>query len=412
MKPTRRHTPLSVALLALAIGTAHAAPAWRFEELMRSAQATHPLISGKVYAEHAAEADQKGAEWQRYPTPSVEANAGGPNGKGSVVRLDQPLWAGGRIDSGIDAAARRVDAAGAAILEARRDLALRVIAGAAEATREQARRRHAESGVAAHDKLLQMIRRRVTQEVSPLADQRLAESRMYSASNDLSFANQALGSALAQLTQLAGQLVNGVDEASWEAAARPEGLPADLDHAIELALAQSPTLQRLAFEEEAADADIQGKRAAYMPQVSFRLQSTNGSYNENRAMLVLQAQPGAGLAAFSGVDAAIARREAARQTRASAQRDLRQQTALDWNEWTASRGRVDNAEQARATAAEVADSYARQYTAGRKTWLDVLNAVRENTQAELALDDARAQMRAAALRLKVETGVLNPDAGK
>ena len=146
-----------------------------------------------------------------------------------------------------------------------------------------------------------------------------------------------------------------------------------------------------------------------MPQLSLRLESSQGSVSDNRALLVLLAQPGAGLSAASGVNAALARREAALRAAEAARRDIEQQIALDWNEWTAARARVDNAEQARATSAEVSDSYARQYTAGRKTWLDVLNAVREASQAELSLVDARNQMQAAVLRLKTQTGVLDLD---
>ncbi|HSQ04206.1 MAG TPA: hypothetical protein VLN59_09230, partial [Burkholderiales bacterium] len=54
----------------------------------------------------------------------------------------------------------------------------------------------------------------------------------------------------------------------------------------------------------------------------------------------------------------------------------------------------------------VYESYTRQYTAGRKTWLDVLNTVRESTQSDVAATDARAQLTGAALRLKLLTGNL------
>ncbi|MDD5388433.1 MAG: TolC family protein [Gallionellaceae bacterium] len=180
--------------------------------------------------------------------------------------------------------------------------------------------------------------------------------------------------------------------------------------ASERALAHSPALRRLKFEAEAANAEIESKRSAYMPQLSLRLESSHGTTTDNRALLVLLAQPGAGLSAKSGVDAALARREATRLVAEVTQRDVRQQIALDWNEWTAARTRLDNAEQARGTSAEVSESYARQYTAGRMTWLDVLNAVREATQAELALVDVKSQMQAAVPRLKAQTGDLNLEA--
>jgi adhesin transport system outer membrane protein len=185
------------------------------------------------------------------------------------------------------------------------------------------------------------------------------------------------------------------------------GALASLQAVLTQALAYSPTLRRLGFEEATAQADIAAKRSAYMPQLVLRLENSTGlQASEQRAMLVLLAQPGAGLSAKSGTDAAVARREAARLAREAAERDVRERVTLDWNEWVATRLRLDNASQARAMSTEVSESYARQYTAGRKTWIDVLNAVREATQSELAVDDAQAQMLAASLRLRAQTGTL------
>jgi adhesin transport system outer membrane protein len=381
-----------------------------FDQVLQAALSSHPLVQGKRSAQAAAKAEREGAEWQRYPTPSIEAQTGSDNA--SLLRLDQPLWTGGRITAGIDAAGSRYDAASTAIAEARQELALKVIAASSEALRQQARQRFAQASVGEHEKLLAMIRRRVQQEVSPLADQRLAESRLYATANELSAISQALQNALAQLGQLSGQTVTEIAAAGYAETAKPDGLPGDLAQTIERALSHSPTLRRLNFEVQAATADIDSKRSAYLPQLSLRLESSHGITTDNRAMLVLLAQPGAGLSAQSGVNAALARREATRQAIEAVERDARQQITQDWNEWTAARTRLDNAEQARSTSAEVSASYARQYTAGRKSWLDVLNALREATQAELLLVDANSQMQAAVLRLKAQTGGLNLEGGK
>jgi len=396
---------ISVAALILAAAPAQAQPVWNFDQVMQAALASHPLVLGKRSSLAAAQSDREGAEWQRYPTPSLEAST--QNGGAGLLRIEQPLWSGGRISAGIDAAGSRFDAAGAALDEARQELTLKVIAAATEALRQQARQQHSVAGVKEHEKLLAMIQRRVVQEVSPLADQRLAASRLYAATNELSVITQALNNALAQLSQLAGQPVTtfvaqGLSEA---------GAPASLDSALTLALAYSPTLRRLRFEEEAANAEIASKRAVYMPQLALRLETTGGLESlgltvDNRAVLVVLAQPGAGLSAKSGADAAVSRRDAVRMAREAADRDVRERITLDWNEWVAAPLRLENADQARVMSTEVSESYARQYTAGRKTWIDVLNAVREATQSELAEDDARAQMLAASLRLRALTGTL------
>lgn len=401
-----------MAALILVAATAQAQPIWTFDQVLQAALASHPLVLGKRSSQAAAKADREGAEWQRYPSPSLEASS--QSGGAGLLRIDQPLWTAGRITASIDAAGSRLDAAGAALGETRQELTLKVIAATTEALRQQARQQHGVTGVKEHEKLLAMIQRRVAQEVSPLADQRLAASRLYTTANELSATTQALNNALAQLSQLAGQPVTAIGEQGLNEA----GAPASLEAALVQALAHSPTLQRLAFEEEAANAEIAAKRSVYMPQLALRLESSTGQAldnragreTDNRAMLVLLAQPGAGLSAKSGADAAVARREAARMARAAAERDTRERVTLDWNEWLAGRLRLENANQARAMSTEVFESYARQYTAGRKTWIDVLNAVREATQSKLAADDARTQMLAASLRLRALTGTLTSTA--
>lgn len=399
---------LAAVAMASASAVAHAqgATAWTFDQVLQQALQSHPAVQGKRSAQAAARADLDGAQWQRYPSLSAEVPTGSRE-TGGVVRIDQPLWSGGRIDAGIDAAGSRVDAAGAAIEEERLTLSLRVISAYTEALRQTARVRSAEEGLAEHQRLLEMIRRRVVQSVSSQTDQRLAESRAYQAANDVSNARQALENALAQLSQLAGKPVRVVSSTGVGVG---EPLPdASLDRVMRQAISYSPTLQRLDYEAQAADSEITLQRSAYLPKVVLRVEKPTGGINADnrtRAMLVLQAQPGAGLSAKAGVDAAVARREGARAAHDAAERDVRERFTLDWNEAEASRQRLGNAGEASTTSTQVFESYARQYVIGRKSWNDVLNAVREATQAQFALEDTRAQAIAASLRLAAQTGTL------
>lgn len=386
---------------------AQGATAWSFDQVLQQALQSHPAVQGKRSAQAAARAELDGAQWQRFPSLSAEVPTGSRE-TGGVVRIEQPLWSGGRIDAGIDAAGSRVDAAGAAIEEERLTLSLRVIAAYTEALRQTARVRSAQAGLDEHQRLLDMIKRRVVQSVSSQTDQRLAESRAYQAANDVSNARQALENALAQLSQLAGKPVRLV---STTGIGVGEPVPdASLERVMRQAIDYSPTLQRLDFEAQAADSEITLQRSAYMPKVVLRMEKPTGgginADNRTRAMLVLQAQPGAGLSAKAGVDAAVARREGARAAHDAAEREVRERFTLDWNEAEASRQRLGNAGEASTTSTQVFESYARQYVIGRKSWNDVLNAVREATQAQFSLEDTRAQAIAASLRLAAQTGTL------
>ena len=401
----------TVAAAALMLASATAtAQIYSFAEVARQALATHPAIRAKLSSSAAARADSEGAVWQRYPTPSFEFDNDNSNTRTRLLRVQQPLWAGGRIDAGIDAANSRHQAAETAIEETKQDIMLRVITAYVEAQRQQEREETLARGVLEHERLLGMISRRVEHDASPRVDQDLAQSRLYQASNDLSSVKQALANALTQLSQLSGMPVRRVSALGIDSLPAQQGKESLLQQAI----AWSPTLRRLSFEEEAAQGDIELKRASYKPQVSLRYENSYASaplngvpaYTTNRVMLVFEAQTGAGLSALSGVDAAIGRRDAARQQRETALRDLRERLTMDWDEFVAARVRLENATGASKMAKEVFESYTRQYTAGRKTWLDVMNTVRESTQSDVAVTDAGTQAAAASLRLKLASGNL------
>lgn len=400
-------------VLALAFALANVpamAQTSSFKGIAKQALATHPAILARQSFSAAAAAELDGASWQRYPTPSLEINSDNSGVTTGLLRVQQPLWAGGRIDAGIDAASSRHHASTSAVRETQQEILLRVIAAYVEALRQQAREETLARNVREHERLLGLITRRVEHEASPRVDLELAQSRLYQARNELSQVTLGLANALTQLSELSGMRVRRVGELGADSALGPQYRESMLDQA----LAWSPTLSRLGFEEEAAQAEVESKRSVYKPQVSLRFESAHASaplngnldYTTNRLMLVLEAQTGAGLSARSGVEAALGRLDAARQQRAVALRDLQERLSIDWDELRAARERFENATLASKSAKEVYESYARQYTAGRKTWLDVLNTVRESALSDIAATDANAQAEAAALRLKLLTGNL------
>lgn len=404
-------TVLVVALTMTSAGAlAQASQPWSFDQIAKQALATHPAILAKQSNSLAAKAELDGATWQRYPTPSLEFGTDNNGTNTTLFRVQQPIWAGGRINAGIDAAQSRHQASETAINETRQDILLRVIAGFVEALRQQSRQDTLANGVRQHERLLGLITRRVEGEASPRIDRELAQSRLYQANNDLSSVVQALSNALTQLSQLAGKTIGKVIPLEVDGLKGPESK----ESAIEQAIAVSPTLRRLSHEEQAAQADVVSKRASYKPQISVRFENTYASaplsgvpaFTTNRLLLVAEMQTGAGLSALSGVEAAIARQEATRLQRETALRDVRERVSMDWDELVAARTRLDNAKHASRSSKDVYESYTRQYTTGRKTWLDVLNSVRESSQSDVAVADAGAQVTGASLRLRLLTGKL------
>ena len=282
---------MGVALLLPSL--AAAAQTSTFEQIASSALATHPAIQSRFSSATAAKAELEGASWQRYPTPSVEVDSDNRGATTSLLRLQQPLWTGGRIEAGIDAAGSRHKAAETAIGETKQEIISRVIIAYAEALRQQARSERLATSVQQHEQLLGLITRRVEHDASPHVDQELAQSRLYQAINDLSASKQALATARTQLSQLCGSPVGQGDAQS------PNNVldQPDKESLLDQAIAWSPTLRRLSYESDAAQAEIETKRAAYKPQISLRLENARTSepvngipaYSANRLLLVFEA---------------------------------------------------------------------------------------------------------------------------
>lgn len=380
---------------------------WSFDRAVQEALATHPAILSRQSAQDAAKSDLDAASWQRYPTPSLQSAKQEGGETSTILKLEQPLWTGGKISSSIDGARSRLDASDAVINEGKRDITLNLISAYTEVLRLQARQEHAVKNVREHERLLQLVTRRVEREVTPPVDRGLAQSRLYRAINELSAIAQELSNALMQLSQLAGKNIEKIAPLDADS---PE-VPRSKQEAQKQAMEYSPTLARLAAEESEAQANIGSMRSAYLPQFALTYEKIYGSFpgslpEGNRTMLVMNIQPGSGLSSLSGVDSAIAKREAARQNRDTALRDLETSISSDWNQLVAARLRYENAALSSKISNDVFESYVRQYTAGRKSWLEVLNSVQEAASADMAAADASAQITRSALRLRLLTGNL------
>ncbi|MBF0436892.1 MAG: TolC family protein [Magnetococcales bacterium] len=381
-------------------------PSWSFEDILHKAFTSHPAVMSKMWALAGARADLSSAKWQRAPTPSLETSWDSHLGNNaSVFHLQQPLWAGGRIDAGIELANSRQAGALEGVGETRQDLALKTISVYLEAIRQKNRMVCAEKNIQEHNLLKSMISRRTEQEISPAIDRELATARLNQAISDQSLITRAYANARAQLAQLAGmanvESISDMDPKWLEA-------PKSLETTVAEGISHSPVLKRLSAEHQAAGADTALKNAAILPVVALRYDKSyaQGYSQEDKVLVVVDINPGAGLSAWANRDAAQAREQTVLENRDAAVRDLQERLTLDFNDMAGSRERLEMAQQTLASSEAIYASYLRQYTIGKKTWLDVLNAIRETYQTALSVADLSAAMQAAILRLNLMTGHL------
>ena len=374
------------------------------------AAATHPLVQAAEAESDALDADLRTARFQRYPSLSVEALAAtegssfaDQDGLALNAVLEQPIWSGGRIGGEIERAraARRVGEN--RVDESQRDIVIRVVSAYYEYVIAAERIAVLEASVAQHNELLAAIGRRVEREVSPLADLTLGRSRTAQVELDLASAMESRDSARLRLLQLTG----GVE---IDPVLPPSGVSRSLppeENALAEALGCSPSLRALQNLVDVAQAQRDVAQANFWPQLLAQV--SQNEITGTRAALVLRAQLGPGLSNISQLEASDARILRALAEFGENERNLREQLSRDYVVVRAAERRIAAGVLAADAADDIIASYQRQFIAGRRSWLDVMNAVREAANARLTESDARVSAAAASARILAVSCRWQPD---
>jgi adhesin transport system outer membrane protein len=258
--------------------------------------------------------------------------------------------------------------------------------------------------------LVEYVRRRETEGLASLADVSIGRARHSSALALVEELSGALEQARAQLEALMmTRIERGI---AVSVPPVPERSVADTEAAY---IANSQLIAQRRAEVESARAQATVRRSALFPKVALRFEHltypNNGGLtpsSDSRALIVLQFTPDAGLASYSGAQAAQTRIESARAQLAADENDARLRARANLAEHTAARRQVNELEpQVAALDASMA-SFMRQFEAGRKSWLELLNTQREVVDARIALSRASTSRDQSALRLMINTGAFWP----
>lgn len=372
------------------------------EEALIASVKGHPSISAKQSERRAASKKLDFAERQRYPGLSAQTAQDSQGARVTTVRVEQPLWTGGRITGDIEVAHATIRQAEAAVVQAEQDVMLKVVTAFTELGRVQARQIAARSNVEEHSRLVNMIQRRVDSMVSPASDGVQAGARLAQAKAELTQLEALEVKARATLSQTIGERVDQIS--------LPLSRPMS-EYSLETLLAAamdfSPALLRLEGEVQAAIADIKVRRSNAMPQVKMRLDHSRGGIASNtQVYIALDVQTGAGFSVAASVQEAEARRDAIQSQIEATRRDITESVNSDWADLKSLNQQSSDLRSQVDSTTAVFDSFVRQYAVGRKGWNDVLNAQREVAQARFQLADADWGALRSALRLQLITGLM------
>jgi len=383
------------------------------EALYAAVQQTHPLLQAARLEVQAGAIDVSAVERQRWPALStvVESYTGNSTSLPSrILRVQQVVWDGGLVSSRVTEAENQLIISHLRVEQQQKQLFLQLTNAWQSMLAARARVQVAQKTLERLNGFKLQMQRRVDAEASSRIDLVFANSRQLQTQVELEAAQRNLNVALLKLEQLSSEVnlrqrlpslmpvpplksaepfFNQLMQTDWF----------DLTN-------RAPAVQIARREVISAQNRLRTKEAERWPQLYVRVDKplANNYVNTNHSTVTfagLSYTPGAGFANLVEAQALAQRIAKADQSVEAAMKDMQETLHNEREEFTNAYGQISALEKSVAGSDMVLASFERQFQANRKTWLDLLNQVRELAQNEYALGDAQASLVGSRLRLNI-----------
>ncbi|MEN6670025.1 TolC family protein [Psychrobacter sp. B38] len=386
----------------------------RVDNLITQAIQTHPLVGSARANQQATIEGINAAKLNLLPTPSVSSGYDRDNDFVSQVTIRQPLWTGGKLTADVNQAIFDDKAATEYIYEQQNLVAKTTIDAWQSYIQAIARQEIHSEALNVLSDFEAMMQRRVNQGVSARIELDLVTNRILQEQTAYQAAGEQQRIAAARLQQIIGQPLSQVSASSLpnikvlvNQAKQQSGNFEKL--AFDQASFYNPTIVKEQFQIESAKQGVESQQASRFPTVYAQYEHAyyhDDSDNDGQFSLGLSYAPGAGFSNLALARASQAQVDSLVQSQEAARRQVIEDIQVQYQQFVSAKDRETSLIAAVAGAQIVVNSYRRQFIAGRKSWLEVLNAVREYNDYQVQLVQTRADMLGAFHRLQVDFGLM------
>lgn len=409
--------PPSLLLACIATLFAGVARGETLEEVLRAALASHPRALAAAEGLRAAGFQLEQARSARFPRVSVIADPGRLFGTGAGtqdvgdlgVQGSVLVYDGGRTREAISFERSRAAAAGATADLTTEELAARIVDVYVEGYKQDRLAAIAADNVTAHEALYGRVREIVEIDRGRASDLIQVGARLEQARLQLAARRGAAAEARALLGTLAGAPISRVEP--------PRDVSPELPGTVDAAVTQLDTHPSLRVAEaEAAAREHAWRSAEAWARPRLDLQGTVNSpldvFGERRYFdtydlrLAVSWAPWDGGGGRAGARAAEAQWRQASAGARAVQRELAERVAELWAQIDTRRGRTDAYRTLVEQSVAVREAYWQQFTIGRRSIIDLLNAENEAFQSRLGAENERLELLQVRYRLLAATARL------
>lgn len=420
----------SVALATMVAG--FAAPAWAesLQEALGLAYRTNPTLLAQRASQRSL--DESIVQARAGLRPQVDVSVGASysyvdvRGTGNSdstsasanVGLSQTIYSGGRVAHGITAAEANILAGRENLRDVEQQVLASVIQAYADVLRDMEILQVRQNNITVLQRQLDESSARFEVGEITRTDVAQSEARLAQSDADLAYARAQLSVSRAAYAAVVGQAPSDLSPLPVL-----PGVPTDFDVALNVALAENPTVRAADYALQAAEARVAAARAEYMPSARLTA-SYGGTSNQVRGFDVgentgFQAGATVSVPLFTGglnrsrVSQALEQANVAQITGEGRRRQVLQSVSSNYAQVISASAALQAGEEAVRAASVAAEGVRQEAQVGLRTTLDVLNQELELRSAQVALASARrneyvakAQLLAAMGRLEGQD--LNP----
>lgn len=408
---------LSVLFLTVS-SAAFASADTHMNALINQAIQTHPLVGSARAEQQATTESIRAAKLNMLPAPTFSSGYDRDDGMVSQLQVRQSLWTGGKLTANVNQAIFDDKAAVERVYEQQNQIAKTTIEAWQSYMTALTKQQVYYDSLQLLAEFEAMMQRRVSQGVSARIELDLVTNRILQEQNSYQSAVEQQRIAMARLEQITGRRLSAADLPTpnmAELVNRAKGYSQTFEKmAFDDVSFYNPTVVKEHYQVEAAKQNFKSLQAARYPTVYAQYEYAYYHDNENDNnddggdfSVGLSYDPGAGLSNLSLAKASESRVQSLVQSKEAARREVLETIQTQYQQFASAKDQERSLVAAVAGAQIVVSSYRRQFIAGRKSWLEVLNAVREHTQYQVQLVDVRSSIIATYYKLQVDFGMMS-----
>ena len=327
----------------------------------------------------------------------------------SSLTLTQMLYDGAGTTSEVERHTARVESAALKVAGTSEQIGLRAVETYLDVLRRQEQLDLIQENLAAHERTYGQIKLRADSGVGRKADLEQAQARLSLSQANLASAQANLREAIINFQRVVGEVPKDLSKP-----AAPEVLPASADEAVETALNNHPILRSAKADIDATEAQTRAAESAMKPRVDLEmgtswnndLDGVDYKNNDAYAMLRLRYNLYHGGTDKARISETRIQTQEAIEVMNRTSRQVEESTRLSWNALETAADRLPKIK-AQADATErTRDAYAKQFSIGQRTLLDLLDSENELYTSRSNYVDAQYVELFAHYRLLADTGRL------